>query len=73
MPPNMTIKEATITASVARAVLTTGSRKARTPLLTASTPVIAVHPLEKAFKRSQRLTAAAADAGGAGGATSGDG
>ena len=45
---------------VRRAVGTTGSRNALTPLLTASTPVMAVHPLAKAWRISQPLGAAAA-------------
>ena len=37
-----------------------GSANAETPLLTASTPVIAVQPLANALIRSQRLTDAVA-------------
>ena len=48
---------AMIVVNVARAFLTRGSRKACTPLLTASTPVMAVQPLENAFTRSHKLTA----------------
>ena len=51
---------------------TTGSRKALTPLLTASTPVMAVQPLEKALSKSQTLTAAVGR-GKVGGATTGAG
>ena len=51
---------------------TTGSRKAWTPLLTASTPVMAVQPLEKALSKSQALTAAVGRGKG-GGATMGKG
>ncbi len=40
---------------VRRACRTVGSRNAPTPLLTASTPVIAVHPLANARIRSQKL------------------
>ena len=58
--------------SVRCAFFTPGSRKALTPLLTASTPVIAVQPLEKALSRSQSVTACVA-AGGAGSAISGAG
>src|SRR5205823_6458889 len=43
------------------AVFATGSRNALTPLLTASTPVIAVQPLENAFSNSQTLTTACCD------------
>src|SRR5258705_16068 len=39
--------------SVRCAFFTAGSGKAFTPLLTASTPVSAVHPLEKTFRSSQ--------------------
>ena len=54
------------------AFLTTGSRKAPTPLLTASTPVIAVQPLAKARSSSHRPAASAsAAAGRAGGGTTG--
>ncbi len=51
---------------------TSGSRKALTPLLIASTPVIAVQPLEKALSKSQMLTAAVGRGKG-GGATTGKG
>ena len=50
-----------IAVRVLRAWGTAGSRKAPTPLLTASTPVIAVQPLAKARIRIQRLAAMAAD------------
>ena len=56
--------------SVNCAVFVTGSRKARTPLLTASTPVIAVQPLENALSISHTETPIAA-AGITGGATTG--
>jgi len=45
---------------VRRAAGTTGSRKACTPLLTASTPVIAVHPLANARNNIHALTPSAA-------------
>ena len=45
--------------SVRRALVTTGSRKALTPLLTASTPVIAVQPLANARSSSHKVTASA--------------
>ena len=61
-----------ITVSVFRAVAAVGSRNAFTPLLTASTPVMAVHPLAKAFSSSQADTAAVAAAG-AGGEITGAG
>ena len=49
-----------------------GSRKAMTPLLTASTPVMAVHPLAKTLASSQRVSIDALT-GRCGGATIGDG
>jgi hypothetical protein len=55
-----------INVSVNCAALVTGSRNALTPLLTASTPVMAVHPLAKAFSISHVLIPATA-AGMAGG------
>ena len=58
--------------SVRCAFFTAGSRKAFTPLLTASTPVIAVQPLENTFKSSQKPTACVI-AGGGGKAASGIG
>ena len=42
--------------NVSLAHLSDGSRKAMTPLLTASTPVIAVQPLEKVRNKSHALT-----------------
>jgi hypothetical protein len=48
---------------VARAFLTLGSRKACTPLLTASTPVIPVQLLENAFTSNHMLTALIAGPG----------
>ena len=58
--------------SVRWASLTAGSAKALMPLLTASTPVIAVQPLANARKSSQRPTASAAF-GKAGGGVTGTG
>ncbi len=55
---------------VSCADLATGSRNALTPLLTASTPVMAVQPLANAFRISHALKPAAA-AGMAGGAITG--
>ena len=49
---------ATIAVNVLRALDTVGSLKRGTPLLTASTPVIAVQPLAKAPKSSHALTVA---------------
>ena len=45
-----------IAVNVARAAGTTGFRNACTPLLTASTPVKAVHPEANAFSRIQTPT-----------------
>jgi hypothetical protein len=72
MPASIAIRIITMLVNVRCAVFTTGSRNACTPLLTASTPVIAVQPLENAFNKSQTLTAAAAGGSG-GGATAGSG
>ena len=47
MPASMTASSAMMTVRVRRAWTTAGSRKALTPLLTASTPVMAVQPLAK--------------------------
>jgi hypothetical protein len=49
-----------IIVSVRCALRTVGARKARTPLLTASTPVIAVQPFEKTCRSSHKLTDVAA-------------
>src|SRR4051794_33641556 len=68
MPPSSTPRIATIAVRVRCAFATTGSRKALTPLLTASTPVIAVQPLAKARSRSHRPAASVAT-GRAGGGT----
>ena len=43
-----------MTVSERRAFFVVGSRKAMTPLLTASTPVMAVQPLEKTRRSSQQ-------------------
>ena len=58
--------------SVRLALSVFGSRKAVTPLLTASTPVMAVHPLAKTFINSQSVSTPVAG-GNAGGATTGIG
>ena len=47
---------AIIMVKVLRAFFTFGSRKTGTPLLMASTPVMAVHPFANAFTSSHRLT-----------------
>src|SRR3954465_2343071 len=57
MPPSSTARATTITVSVSCAFFTAGRRKALTPLPTASTPVIAVHPLANARSRIQSPTA----------------
>src|SRR4029453_14171255 len=46
----MVIEITAMATSVAAAFLLSGGRKAGTPLETASTPVIAVHPFENAVK-----------------------
>src|SRR5262245_61164679 len=68
MPASRAMRTITITVSVVRAFFTAGLRNAPTPLLTASTPVIAVQPLANARSTIQ-LDAAAVAAGSAGGAT----
>ncbi len=74
MPASRIAKSPMITVSVRCALRTVGSRNAFTPLLTASTPVIAVQPLEKTCSSSHALTAAVAGpATEAGGATAGTG
>ena len=72
MPASITAKRPMMAVSVRWAWRTAGSRKAVTPLLTASTPVIAVQPLAKARIRTQRLAAVAA-AGSVAGASTGTG
>ena len=64
MPASMTPRSAMIAVSVRLAWETAGSRKAVTPLLTASTPVMAVQPL--ANDRIKIQTDAAIAAGGCG-------
>src|SRR5262245_36502467 len=58
-----------IALSVRRALIVAGSRNAVTPLLTASTPVIAVQPLANERKSSQTLAPAVATGIGGGGAS----
>ena len=67
MPPSITARIAMIAVRVRRAWETAGSRNAETPLLTASTPVMAVHPLANDRIRSQNVAAISA-AGCSGGA-----
>ena len=72
MPASMTASRPMIAVNVRWACGTAGSRKAVTPLLTASTPVMAVQPLAKARIKIQRLAAVVA-AGSDAGASTGDG
>ena len=72
MPNSNTMSVAMMMVSVIRAFLVPGSRKAFTPLLTASTPVIAVQPLAKLCSSSHVVTTVCG-AGGRGGATTGTG
>src|SRR6185436_16208294 len=51
MPTNMRIASVAIATSVADAFFASGGRNAGTPFDTASTPVIAVHPLANAVRR----------------------
>ena len=60
---------AIIAAKVRCAVLTAGSSNASTPLLTASTPVSAVHPLANALSMSHNPTVAVTGAKGGGATT----
>ena len=74
MPARSTASRPMITVKVRCALRTVGSRKALTPLLTASTPVIAVQPFENTCRRSHVLTATVAGpATFAGGAATGTG
>jgi hypothetical protein len=73
MPASIRARIAMIAVSVLRAYRTGGSRKALTPLLTASTPVMAVQPLANDRIRIHRPTTVPAVAGIAGGTTSGAG
>src|ERR1035438_5846181 len=72
MPARRTIRIAMMIVRVRFAFFWVGSRKAFTPFETASTPVIAVHPLANTFARSQRVRSDAL-AGRRGGATIGTG
>jgi hypothetical protein len=51
MPTNIVIDNTIISSIVDAAFLASGGRNAGTPFDTASTPVIAVHPFEKAVSR----------------------
>jgi len=62
-----------ITESVRCALGTVGLRNAPTPLLTASTPVMAVQPFEKTCSNSQTLATATAGSAAFGGGTTGTG
>ena len=55
VPESRMIRVPMMMVRVRCAFLARGSRKAMTPLETASTPVMAAQPLEKAFIRSQML------------------
>ena len=57
MPASSTASRAMMMVSVILAFLRVSSRKAITPLLTASTPVMAVQPDEKTLSSSHQLTA----------------
>src|SRR5262245_35679805 len=65
MPMNIVIASTAIITSVCAAFRLSGGRKAGTPLETASTPVIAVHPLENAVNsmKVERTPAVEGDAG----------
>ena len=69
MPASMTARSTMIAVRVRRALTTAGSRNALTPLLTASTPVMAVQPLAKERIKSHRLAAAVAAGNVAGAST----
>src|SRR4051812_10267297 len=74
MPARRQARMTTMAVSVRCAFLTAGSRKAVTPLLTASTPVIAVPPRAKGRRSGQGLTPVGGAAGGnAGGGITGAG
>jgi hypothetical protein len=59
-PPSNTTRIATISVNARVASLTVGFLNSGTPLLMASTPVIAVQPLANARRKSQAPTAAVA-------------
>jgi hypothetical protein len=65
----MVIERTTIISMVAAAFLASGGLKAGTPLDTASTPVMAVQPLENAVRRRKRPSVPPADATGSDGTT----
>src|ERR1700684_2211925 len=73
MPARRIASSPMITVSVRCALGTVGSRNAFTPLLTASTPVIAVHPFENTWSNSHMLAVDTVAAAGVGGATTGTG
>src|SRR5262245_47013109 len=72
MPASRTTRMTMIAVSVRRALRTAGAAKAVTPLLTASTPVIAVQPLANARSNSQSVAPLVAG-GTFGGGTTGTG
>ena len=57
MPTNIVIASTAISASVRAAIVAEGALKAGTPSDTASTPVIAVHPLANADSRTNSVMA----------------
>src|SRR5256885_16330070 len=69
MPATSKVRIETMAVSMGWVVFKAGSRNACTPLLTASTPVNAVQPLEKALSKSQALTTAVCGGSGGGGTT----
>ena len=56
MPTNIVIESTAMITMVAAAFRASGGLNAGTPLETASTPVIAVHPLENARSRSKSVS-----------------
>src|ERR1044072_6762679 len=69
MPASRMPRSSTIHVRVPIARFTVGRANAPTPLLTASTPVIAVQPLANALISSQRVAGATAAGSGGGGGT----
>jgi len=64
MPMNITIASSAIAVSVAAAFFDSGGRKAGTSFDTASTPVIAVHPLANAVSSRKVVSGACPASGG---------
>ena len=65
MPMNIVIASTAMVTSVDAAFLLSGGRNAGTPFETASTPVIAVQPLENAVRSANVVSSARVLAGGA--------